>query len=379
MLKLSLLLGALAVSSSIGGCSATDAPTEHAGISRQKMVGGTVSTADQDSVVFLMKGQDESCSGSFIAPNLILTARHCVAAPVESTAECVSYGATVSASQMSVKIGASSNWNAGTVVAKGKTITTPPTANMCGFDVALIQLDRDVPNAKVAPVRFTALLPNEPTVTIGYGVDGNDNDLPKRMQRTTTVLGVGPAKVAYTMKNGQIFNYDTPLGDVVTGESTCYGDSGGPLLDMQGNIVAMTSRGPANAPTDSAHGNGCIDMVSVYAATRFNEATIRQAAVTAGHPLPAATPTPPPPAPGPGDVGSTDDADSAEDDDDTSSSADDTTPTPTPSKKKTKSALQPQAASCSSAPGRAMNGDSWLLVVGFAIVIAAVRRHVHVE
>jgi hypothetical protein len=242
---------------------------------------------------------------------------------------------------------------------------------MCGFDVALIQLDREVPNARITPVRFTELLPNEPTVTIGYGVDGNNKDLPRRMQRTTTVLGVGPAKIAYTMKNGQVFNYDTPAGDVVTGESTCYGDSGGPLLDMQGNIVAMTSRGPANAPTDSAHGNGCIDMISVYAATRFNEATIRQAAIAAGHPLPA-TPTTTT-TPDAGNVGTANDVGNTKEDD-SSSSADDTTSTTTPpKKKKSTTALQPQAAACSSAPGRA-TGSSWLLIGGVALAITALRR-----
>jgi len=164
----------------------------------------------------------------------------------------------------------------------------------------------------------------------------------------------------------------------VTGESTCYGDSGGPLLDMQGNIVAMTSRGPANAPTDAAHGNGCIDMVSVYAATRFNEATIRQAATAAGHPLPA-TPTTPStttPDPGsPGTAGTADDVGSADDEDTTSSDEDDTTTAPTtPKKKKSKTAARVQAGACSSAPGRAPSEGSWLLLGGVALAIAATRR-----
>ena len=373
MSKPALLLALAAVGC---GLASNEGNGEHTGMSRQPMVGGTVSTADQDSVVFLMKGQDESCSGTLIAPNLVLTARHCVAEPNESTDECVGYGATVSPSQMSIKVGVSAGWTVGSVAASGKQIITPSTVNMCGFDVALIVLTRDVAGAMISPVRFSALEANEATVTVGYGVDGNDRELTRRMQRTTTILGVGPAQVAYKMKDGNTFNYTAPDGDVVTGESTCFGDSGGPLFDMKGNVVAMTSRGPANAPEGAAHGNGCIDMVSIYAGAKKNEATIRAAATAAGHPLPANVEPPPPPA-----ADATPSTD-AEDDTGTSqrgttSTSDDADSETTPTKKKkTSQTAAAVPAGCSAAPGRTTHGDAWLLAIGVAVVFAAKRRRV---
>jgi MYXO-CTERM domain-containing protein len=110
------------------------------------------------------------------------------------------------------------------------------------------------------------------------------------MQRSTTVLGVGPNVIKYRMQSGDDFPYVIPPGDVATGESTCFGDSGGPLLDAKGNVVAVTSRGPDDTPDDGTHGNSCIDMISVYAGVRFNEATIRAAAKAAGHELPPNAP-----------------------------------------------------------------------------------------
>jgi hypothetical protein len=283
----------------VAACNADSQPIEGHRATASDIVGGTKSTAAQDGAVLIIKpdpdGQGfESCTGSLIAPNLVLTARHCVADPDESTnAECVGYGPTTDPGNMELYVGRdlspldTENLQPDAV---GINITVPKTMNMCGFDVALIQLDSDLTQAgaTVTPLRFTPLADNEPTIAVGYGVGGGDNDRPGRMQRQTTVLGVGPKSITYqTTGGGAPIPYNIPQGDIATGESTCYGDSGGPLFDTQGNVVGVTSRG-IDVPDDGTHGNGCVDAPSVYAGVRFNEPVIRAAAQAAGHPLPAA-------------------------------------------------------------------------------------------
>lgn len=376
MLKQALLL----VSSMIvaAGCAASDAGnqlTEHRGIAKQAMVNGTVSTTAQDSVVFLMKGQEESCSGTLIAPNLVLTARHCVAEPDEED-ECGQFGKVASPSEMTIKVGVSSNWESGSVAAKGKKIIQPTTNNGCGFDAALVLLDRDVPNAKISKVRFTPVKPNEPMVTVGYGVDQNEKELPKRMQRETTILGIGPETVKYKMKDGKTFTYEAPAGDVVTGESTCSGDSGGPLFDMNGAVVAMTSRGPFDGPIGGVHGKtGCGDMVSIYASTLANKAMIISAAKEAGHPISDDAGDPDTQSTSPTGDDDDDSSVSGDDDDDQSSGDDDDDDDKSSksTKKKSKSTgAAAQAGGCSSAPGQ--TGDGWLLFAGVGLALATAKR-----
>jgi MYXO-CTERM domain-containing protein len=372
-----VLVGLLAMAAA--GCSSgpRGEAKEHsrqdmAGGSRNEIVGGTTSTTAQDATVLVALGQG-SCTGTLIAPNLVLTARHCVAEP-KGQSECTQFGPTQSASTVSIHVGVGAK-PTGTPVAKGAKITVPTTNSTCGFDIALVQLDRAVPNAKIAPVRFTTLAPNEPATAVGYGVGGNDEDRPSRMQRSTTVLGVGPQAITYTTKQKTPIKYDIPNGDLATGESTCYGDSGGPLFDAQGRVIGVTSRGIFDYPENGAHGNGCIDLPSVYASTRMNEATIRQAAQAAGHPLEEAQE----PA-GDGVEEEEDEGDlepQSEDDDeifddDTSDEDEDEEDEDETPKKKRKRRVTMQSSGCS----LASEGDPfpWLPALGIIVAFGAVRR-----
>lgn len=352
---------------------------EHVGAVSERIVNGTVSPASQDSVVELMNAADGSlCTATLIAPDLLITAHHCVAAEGPGQQECEGLGATVNPGDLQVKInvhGTKPNYDAtqdGPSVAEGAQIFVPPTNNMCSFDVALVKLNKPVPNAKISPLRFTKLAVNEAVTVVGFGVDQLDREQSQRMQRVTSVLGVGAGPVVFHSQTDGDFNFTLPDGDVMTGESHCFGDSGGPLFDKDGNLVAIVSRGPEFDDPRKKHGNTCLDMAETYSGIAFNAQFIQDAAKQAGHDLTtgtAATTT----TQSTQTTGSTADEDDASDD--RSSSADDEEEDDTPKKKSTKkksssSSAAPQAAGCSAAPGLPLgrssstNGALFVLVAG---------------
>ena len=133
----------------------------------------------------------------------------------------------------------------------------------------------------------------------------------------------------------------------------------------RGRIIAITSRGIPEFP-QTGHGNGCIDLPSIYASPRFNEQLIRQAAQSAGHPLPttdsSTTPQTEPTDPGPSD-------DVEEEGDSTSD--EETVEEETPKRKKKKT-IAVQSASCTSTSAPAHG--SWGLGLVVFVAAASVRR-----
>src|SRR5262249_17391613 len=84
------LLGLVAVSF-VGACSPDASPGED----DQAIIVATNSDESQNSVVRLTSREDNgvySCTGSLLAPNLVLTARHCVAMTTGQNIGCTSDG-----------------------------------------------------------------------------------------------------------------------------------------------------------------------------------------------------------------------------------------------------------------------------------------------
>lgn len=228
-------------------CSSPDAPAE---VSR---VSSAISGGQPDSVdsnVFLLvshRGQSgvALCSASLIAPNLLLTARHCVS---DVTEEHVTCGQTMASSPFPVSTFYATNSQSIDVAGPAYRISSVsvPTegSDICGYDIALLTLTTSVP-ANVA----TPLVPRidrpvssrELYSAIGYGLDtpGDGGVAGRRRTRAGLEVSCIPGKCG-TGVEGNEFVGDTGI---------CSGDSGGPALDDAGKVVGVVSR----SGNDCAH------------------------------------------------------------------------------------------------------------------------------
>lgn len=187
------------------------------------------------------------CSGALVAPNLVLTARHCVSRAVTATPSCDARGRSHNGAhlaedadpgQIAVYVGARVRPDIDAPQARAVRTLHPAGQVLCDADVAFLVLDRPISTAVVLPIRLTSSVePGDLVVPIGFG-GGPTNQVGIRSARThSAVLATGPASNADT---GAVLGPREFEVDV----ATCRGDSGGPAIDLRtGEIVGVVSRG----------------------------------------------------------------------------------------------------------------------------------------
>ena len=156
-LRGSLRLAVLALASGVIGCSSApgsaglrDGPL---GTASSPIIDGVASTAVQDFVVEVVHpvaGGAFVCSGSLVAPNLVLTARHCVSATPDEGFSCDSsgdgtdggaVGADYDPSTVYVYAGLDAPDAATTPSATATRFFHDDATNICNHDLALLEID----------------------------------------------------------------------------------------------------------------------------------------------------------------------------------------------------------------------------------------------
>ncbi|KAJ2007803.1 hypothetical protein GGI04_001381 [Coemansia thaxteri] len=211
-----------------------------------------------------------SCTGSLIAPNIVLTAGHCIyrnSSQVYSAQE-FQVGFTHRMPDLSKKY-------KGYDVSK---IVLPSTFNIASLntDIALLVLRENVPASVATPVQLYSgdYYTDTPLVAAGFGMTNATGGGSTPASLMMVKLNVGSDD--FCKQNTAAFSHTYNIcTDGKAGKDTCKGDSGGPLLAPvnHGNnsyaLIGITSYTPINANNPSGlcaqlNGTGVYTRVAPY-------------------------------------------------------------------------------------------------------------------
>lgn len=214
---------------------------EHSGVARQHIAGGTVDVSHQD--VFLLgwhEGQVGAlCTATLIAPNLLLTARHCVS-PNSSDDDRVLCGDAGLGEPRPADAFFATNDpqpRQSSPFFRAREVRVPEAGvDTCGFDIALIILNQNVPaelSTPAVPRIDRDAAPGEAYTAVGYGLTGSGEPSGSRMQLGGLSVACQPGSCGDGVESTEF------LGET----GICSGDSGGPALDAEGKVLGVVSRG----------------------------------------------------------------------------------------------------------------------------------------
>jgi hypothetical protein len=292
----------------MAACSGQSSAPERTAFTSLPIQGGMPDTADS-FVVAVVEQEPQAggvglCSGSLLAPNLVATARHCVAPASPQPIVCAqsAFGATVSPSSLQVTNDSSitdpaAQWHA------VQQIIVPSAAGQttfCGDDLALLILAEPISVPKyVTPVinpPMTDRSAYSTTITaIGYGVDTPTDTMGMsagvRRIREDIDLSCIPNDpgILNCLSDPSLTGYITP-NEFEASDGTCDGDSGSGAFEQRNfDAGSLVSFGVLSRGTTDADGSTCVGPIY----TRFDVwgSLVIQTAVEAAQLGGYATPT----------------------------------------------------------------------------------------
>ena len=243
-------------------------------VSRSALLGGEPDSA-RSFVVGLYtfeQGEPALCTGTLVAPDLVLTSRHCVAPRLDegSAVECASsrFGATFDPERIQVT---TAEHMYPEQLAAPRTVSgiwvRETDDRVCGNDIALLAGSFAQDIEPVAPRLGSPARSAERYAAVGYGSTGET--FGDRRAIEDLRVGCVGAACSKRIADGEFFGAG----------ALCRGDSGSPALDEQGRVFGVASRGDSE----------CTESVYSEVATHGDwlVGSAREAAAELGHAPPS--------------------------------------------------------------------------------------------
>lgn len=233
-------------------CGPREAGNEsNLGSSGESIIGGTevspTSRVAQSTVALFDVRGGQLCTGSLIAPNIVLSAAHCIGRRASDMAVIFSADAEslIGQDQFGLSLFKNPKVRGVKKIALAPTWATQQNADKDTGDISLLLLDGDAP-AGFVPAKLLAsnalLRKGTSVILAGYGITNG------REKTGTAVLRQVRVRVADPK-----FAKTEVLLDQTLGRGACHGDSGGPAFVQSGNqllLWGITSRGEQDTNDD---------------------------------------------------------------------------------------------------------------------------------
>jgi secreted trypsin-like serine protease len=217
------------------------------------MVGGAepLANASARPEVMIVGSRGNSCTGTLIAPDLVLTAAHCV--PPDADYKLVQFDANRQPSLRDIA----------RVERHPQFSMTIFRSHRATADVALIKLAAPLSNVQLAAISNEKLsvAPGDRFVVAGFGLTERGNGRTGGTLRAASLVATGKPG------NLQIRLYDPATRGDRSGLGACTGDSGAPVFSESGSHFTLVgvvswSTGPNN--TEGCGGLSGVTPLSLY-------------------------------------------------------------------------------------------------------------------
>jgi hypothetical protein len=254
------------------------------------IVGGDPSHEDADAIVRIVSPR-AVCTGTLLAADIVVTARHCLADITAGGFSCDEDGSVVGAGGRIIANDDPTSFNVyvGTTLdprqtpsGHGRSIVDDGADFLCGHDFAILILDAPISGARTRKLATTAAVVGETVDVVGWGATAQQPLPAVRQERhELAVLRVGPA-------TRDAFGRGLAAGEFELGESGCSGDSGAPALDRDGAILGVLSRGSGPAGSQGDEISGCVgvDARNALTSARAFGDVVARAYAAVGRPAP---------------------------------------------------------------------------------------------